>query len=117
MDTRTGKIYHEPHLILGDIPLREVSAADYLPTRGQGAIIIESDRHHGGEEKGPQLTPLSAEEYALVQQFPDENRPTELALARFVKQRKLLGGKVTPEVKTGFRLGYQACLKDQGIRS
>lgn len=56
-------------------------------------------------------TPLSPKEYQAMMCFGEEQRPLELALMRFVEERKRLKAPNRPEVRNAFRLGWLAAEK------
>jgi len=60
------------------------------------------------DARSRRLTPLSPKEYQAMMGMPEEARPVELALLRFIGERKRLKAPVTLEVKNAFRLGYLA---------
>lgn len=60
-----------------------------------------------------EYTELTELERIDLMKFPEEQRPAELALRRFIRDRKELGAIVPIEIKNAFRLGYRAGVKDQ----
>lgn len=89
MDTRTGKIY-------------EMNVNEEELLNEQKKLFNEA------------LTKLKESEYKAIKDLPEDSRPLELALLRFIEERKKLGAPHGIEVKNAFRLGYQSALKDQG---
>jgi hypothetical protein len=59
------------------------------------------------------LTELNTAEHMAIKPFPQERRPEELALIRFLDEREKLGAPCGLWVQNAFRLGYLAALKDQ----
>lgn len=60
------------------------------------------------------LTQLTQKEHALLLNIEEKDRPVELAVTRFIEERKRLKAPHGIEVKNAFRQGYLAALKDQG---
>ena len=61
---------------------------------------------------GTKLIELADREANMLQNLPQEKRAEELALYRFVEERKRLRAKYGLEIQNAFRLGYKAGVKD-----
>lgn len=66
------------------------------------------------KSSGERLTRLTNQEHELMKGLPEELRPQELALRRFVEDRAKLKAPCDANIRNGFRLGYQAAMKDRG---
>lgn len=74
---------------------------------------FENDEQVSAAEKalGERLVRLTNEEAQLLQRIPEEDRPRELALQRYVQERKAIGGVVNPWTMQAFRRGFDAARK------
>lgn len=63
-----------------------------------------------GEAPPAGHTVLTPDEFLGLQGVPEQQRPAELALMRFVADRKKLKAPVTLEIKNAFRIGFKSAL-------
>ncbi len=68
----------------------------------------ESQKASKESELNRRLVELTSVEHQLLKDIAEEDRPRELALMRYVQERKALGSKVDPWAKQAFRHGYDA---------
>ena len=86
MDTRTGKI-HE---------IENEKQKVELEARLNGTLTLLSNR-----------------ENEILSRVTEQDRPLELALMRFIEERKRLDAPYGLAIQNAFRLGYQAAVKDR----
>lgn len=112
MDTRTGKIYFNGIMdesgVFNEQDIKRLQQNEPAPD------------HHDLHELqalenriGKTLTRLTTSEVNSLKHIPEADRPRELAVSRFIQERKRLGGKVTMESLNAYRLGYNQCDKDK----
>lgn len=63
-----------------------------------------------GEKPPEGYTVLTPNEYLALQGISEDQRPAELALFRFIEDRKKLGAPIGIEVKNAFRVGFKSAL-------
>lgn len=83
--------------------------------KSNGKIYSENELKEQSQEIQKRSTMLSPEEYKAMHGIPEQNRPMELALLRFIKKREQLGVTADSRLQNAFQLGYLAALKDRGI--
>lgn len=96
MNTRTGKIYN---------------LSNFEPLTKH---YDDDDRIKVQPMLGHNLTQLSDKENEVLGQLAEQDRPEQLALMRFIDERKRLGAPYGLSVQNAFRLGYRAAAKDNG---